>query len=171
MPTHVNAHFYRDLGSVQFDNPETTASLKRNIKAFCKLLFFVIRKARDECESYPTPLSSEQIDAAKDILETYESETDVEEGKEGKAVVTTTQIHRLAYSIVSQENAPSASEMPFGSVVERFLILYARRPNGTGWVEIKNYTSSLSFLTWSFRAVVVTDAYLHREDYDNSSNG
>lgn len=151
---------YSAPSSRAFGMPQNESSFKRYVGVFSSMLLFTLRMYTREYEKFTIPLTPQQADAAKDIMETCEH----------SEPLSYTQIHRLAYAVVSAEVIPSDTTR-FTHVVEGFLVLFARHPKEDGWRKLETYAPLLAQLEWGFRLVVLFEVFLRRSEYETSTNG
>ncbi|KLO16461.1 P-loop containing nucleoside triphosphate hydrolase protein [Schizopora paradoxa] len=148
-----------NLTSRKFSNPEQADTLAKNIEEGVKLVLFVTRKRMGHCASYPVPFSREQMVAIDSLILACR-----------ESAITMEHIHNVLFALVSNEILDS-SDMLFSHVVERFLISFARKTTGKGWIRLPELSSMLARLQWCVRTCVLFDGHLHSSEYENGRNG
>lgn len=148
-----------NLTSRKFSNPERDDTLAKNMQEGVKLVLFVMRKRMGHCDSFPVPFSREQMVAIDELIVAH---------REG--AIQMEHIHRVVYSLMNNEIVDSPDVL-FSHVVERFLVAFARKSDGKGWIRLSELSSMLARLQWCLRTCVLFDGHLHSSEYTNGRNG
>ncbi len=131
-------------------------TLTRGTGVFTQFILYAVRLQKPDFSYFPAVLSPECSQAALLVLRHVTVVPPDGEEEEHYRVLMRL-IHDLSFRLVSAKVLASR-DVPLPNLVERFMILFSRKVDGSGWRTCADMSTRFSYFQWHIRAVVTEDA-------------